>query len=108
MKTSTVLKKALNLFGKTGARWIKGATAGRPRFGNKNLDAFCSIGAINAINIFGPCGASAEAYLSEAIGHRYSSDAFNIIAFNDDKETRFRSVARKFRKAIRLAERAGD
>lgn len=105
LKPSTVLRKALTLFGDRGQRWVKGAGCIEPgeRYKGKNYPkgAFCSIGAIgwiedrNSIITYEP-----EELLRSVLDT-------SIVRFNDRKSTTFPMVRKAFKKAIALAKAEG-
>lgn len=119
-KPSTLLKRALALFGSRGGRWVKGEfevspgewnedpiTGGRKKFKN---GAYCSIGAIEHIDT--PNEKDAKVFLVKAVlnaDEEYQEfiGQGRVIDFNDRPYTTFKDVRALFKKAIKLAEAEG-
>lgn len=118
-KPSTLLKRALALFGPRGERWVKEEFVIKP--GEMHTDpvteeervfedgAYCAIGALLEINTANQD--EAITFLVKAVqGGSYDEYIHNenlVEEFNDDTDTDFKDVRAEFKKAIKLALAAG-
>lgn len=126
MKTSTVLKKALNVLEGDGSRpaWTKN-TMSRNKYRhsvrptNPNAVKFCAYGAVcrvlgeNAEDAISPEYRAAESYLKSELPAPSSSEwgswfGRSLDAFNDRDTTKFEDVRQLFKRAIKAAKHDGN
>ncbi len=112
MKTSTLLKKSLNLLEENG--WTKGPLARNKyrhevKANSHSAVKFCSLGAI--CNVLGIDGDSvygnndldnATSALNEATTY------WSIVGLNELEDTKFKDVQKVFKKAIKNAKAQGN
>jgi hypothetical protein len=97
-KPSTLLARALRLFGSRGQRWCKGSYQRKP-CKKYPKGAFCSVGAVAHINT--PREKQAKGYLQGASN-------YNVVCFNDHPKTKFSDIKHMFATAIALAKKEGN
>jgi hypothetical protein len=109
-KPSTLLKRALKLFGPRGGRWVQGEYDIRPgEIGYKASykdGAFCAVGSLMEVNTDRQF--EAEVYLDKAAKKVSRNLGATAVWFNDRKGRRFAQIRTLFNTAITLAEKAGE
>lgn len=98
-KPSTLLKRALALFGPRGKHWTKGTYRRDPSEGHPNGE-FCAVGALNKVNTARQ--QEAVVYLGSAVRSIY------ITKWNDARHRKWSDIRAAFTKAMKLAKAAGN
>lgn len=115
MKTSTVLKRSLDVLNENG--WTQGGYA-RNKWRHQVLPTspsavkFCAYGAVCRVtgydgkNLFlePPMFSSATRFLTDAVRDVTGNHWMSLDDFNDDPQTKREDVVRVFKRAIRLAK----